>query len=136
MTSIPWIGPAGPVARAVCRPQLEWIQELLREGEYLVAAAYEEEQTEEGLSFLYLLTSERLFSALNQHPGNAVSCWELSEILEVEVAKKRFEFGAKLTVTAHDTSWAGPTHTLRFYRGHADAERFAAAVESARAPRT
>ena len=37
-----WIGPAGPIARAVCRPQLEWLLESLRAEERPVAAVFEE----------------------------------------------------------------------------------------------
>lgn len=120
-----WVGPAGPIARAVCRPQLEWLLELLREGESAMAVVYEEDQTEEGNSYLHLLTGERLFSCLNTHPGNEVRSWELAEIEAVEVVKKRFSMAAELTLTARDASWAGRTHTLRFVRGRKDADRFA-----------
>lgn len=127
-----WVGPAGPIARTVCRPQLEWLLELLREGERPVAAVYEEDQTEEGNSYLHLLTEERLFSTLNKHPGNEVRSWELTEIESVEVTKKRFSLSAELTVTARDTSWAGPSHTFRFSRGRDAADRFAELLESLR----
>ena len=129
-----WIGPGGPIARAVCRPQLEWLLELLREGESAVAVVYEEDQTEEGNSYLHLLTGERFFSALNTHPGNGVRSWELAEIGSVEVTRKRFALAAELTLTARETSWAGRTHTLRFPRGRGDADRFAGLLESLRSP--
>ncbi|WP_017586999.1 hypothetical protein [Nocardiopsis ganjiahuensis] len=127
-----WIGPAGPIARAVCRPQLDWLLELLREGERPVAAAYEEDQTEEGNTYLHLLTGERLFSTLNRHPGNEVRSWELAEIEMAEVGRKRFALVAELTVTARETSWAGRSRTLRFTRGRGDAERFAELLEACR----
>lgn len=131
-----WIGPAGPIARTVCRPQLEWLLELLREGESPVAAVYEEDQTEEGNSYLHLLTEDRLFSTLNKHPGNEVRSWKLAEIETVKVTKKRFTLSAELTVTAPDTSWAGSSHTFRFTRGRDDADRFAALLENSRSAAT
>lgn len=132
MDQFEWIGPAGPVARALCRPQLQWLLELLREGESAVAASYEEGQTEEGDSYLHLLTGERFFSALNTHPGNEVRSWELAEIEAVEVTRRRFALQAELTLTARATSWAGPTRTLRFARGRGDADRFAELLEHLR----
>ncbi|WP_017582946.1 hypothetical protein [Nocardiopsis valliformis] len=130
-----WIGPSGPIVRAVCRPQLEWLLESLREGERPVAAAYEDPQTEEGYSYLHLLTGERLFSCLNTHPGNEVRSWELAEIEAVEVTRKRFGLGAaELTVTARETSWAGRSHTFSFARGRREADRFAGLLESLRSP--
>ena len=129
-----WIGPSGPIVRAVCRPQLEWLMELLREGERPVAAAYQEDQTEEGNTYLHLLTGERLFSALNWHPGNEVRSWELAEIESVEVVRKRFALAAELTVTARETSWAGRSHTFLFSRGRGDADRFTELLETLRSP--
>ncbi|MBB5489563.1 hypothetical protein [Nocardiopsis metallicus] len=129
-----WIGPGGPIARAVCRPQLKWLLELLGEDESAMAVAYEEGETEEGNSYLHLLTGERFFSALNTHPGNEVRSWELAEIESVEVTRKRFALAAELTLTARETSWAGRTHTLRFSRGRKDADRFAGLLESLRSP--
>lgn len=133
MSEFEWIGTSGALVRTVCRPQLEWIQELLREGEYLLAATYQDDQDEEHHSYLHLLSDERLFSAINLHPGNAVSCWELAEITDVEVTGKHFHLSGEVTITARDTAWAGPELTILFLGKHSEAERFADAVRQARA---
>lgn len=131
-----WIGPSGLIVRAICRPQLEWLLELLREGESPVAAAYEEEPTEEARTYLHLLTGERLFSALNWHPGNEVRSWELAEVETTEIGEKRIGLGTEFTVTARDASWAGRSHTLWFSGGRDDADRFAGLLETLRSART